>query len=454
MIEMTIKNIAMSIKGTMNDVAKQVQNKSIKGVSIDTRTIESENLFVPFIGENVDGHRFIDMAFEKGASLSLTEREDDLNLAHPVILVENGLNALQQLAKAYLKIVNPVVIGITGSNGKTTTKDMIECLLQPYYKVQKTIGNFNNEIGLPLTILQLEHDSQISILEMGMDQMGDIDFLSRLTSPNIAVLTNVGESHIEKLGSREAIARGKYEIVNGLKPEGTFIYSGDYPLLNELIKHNPPHHAVSIGSSSENDYIISKVIQTKSGTRFNMTGVESEIHIPQLGLHNAQNAALALQVAATLDIPPDKAHHHFSDLKVTDMRMSQSRLESGALLINDAYNASVSSMKSALHSVVNIKADKRIVVLADILELGDYTEELHREVGAYINTLGSDITMVITYGERARFIRDAITHDRKQHIEDIDTIVEFLKEYLDESTVLLLKGSRGMKLEQIAEKLV
>ncbi len=454
MIEMTFKNIATNIKGTMNDAAKKAQHTMIKGVSIDTRTISSDNLFIPFVGENVDGHKFIDMAFRLGASLSLTERPGDLERPQPVILVENGLVALQQLAETYLNIVKPKVVGITGSNGKATTKNMIECLLKPYFKVQKTIGNFNNEIGLPLTLLQLNPDTEVSILEMGMDQTGDIDFLSKLTSPDIAVLTNVGESHIEKLGSREAIALGKYEIVNGLEPDGTFIYSGDYPLLNELVKGDTPFQKISAGIEAHNDFIITDIVQTESGTEFNVSGVESSIHIPQLGLHNAQNAALALQVAAVLDIPPDKAHHHFSDLKVTDMRMSQSRLQNGALLINDAYNASVSSMKSALDSIVNIEANARIVVLADILELGDYTEELHQQVGAHINALGDDISMVITHGARARYIYDAISHERKQHIDDIETIVKCLKSSLNDRTVLLLKGSRGMKLEQIAEKLV
>lgn len=454
MIEMTFENIAKSIKGTMNDAAKKAQHTMIKGVSIDTRTISSGNLFIPFVGENVDGHRFIDKAFHLGAALSLTERQGDLELLQPVILVENGLVALQQLAETYLHIVNPKVVGITGSNGKTTTKDMIECLLKPYFKVQKTLGNFNNEIGLPLTLLQLNRDTEVSILEMGMDQTGDIDFLSKLTSPNIAVLTNVGESHIEKLGSREAIARGKYEIVNGLEPDGTFIYSGDYPLLNELIKSDTPYKKVSAGIEAHNDFIITDIVQTDSGTEFSMSGVESPIHIPQLGLHNAKNAALALQVAAAFGILPNEVHHHFKDLKVTDMRMAQTRLSNGALLINDAYNASVSSMKSALDSIVNIEANARIVVLADILELGDYTEELHQQVGAHINMLGDDISMVITHGRRARYIYDAVAHERKQHIDDVDAIAEYLKHSLNDRTVLLLKGSRGMKLEKIAEKLV
>lgn len=454
MIEMTFEKLAHSIDGVMNDAAKNEQHQTIKGVSIDTRTIQAENLFVPFAGENVDGHRFINMAFQKRASLSLSERKEDLQLPHPVILVDNGLVALQKLAGTYLKIVNPTVVGITGSNGKTTTKDMIECLLRPYFKVQKTIGNFNNEIGLPLTLLQLEHDTEVSILEMGMDQIGDIDFLSRLTSPDIAVLTNVGESHIEKIGSREAIARGKFEIVNGLKSGGTFIYSGDYPLLNELIPEHTEYKTVSAGSGAHNDVIISDIVQTESGTRFHMSGVAPAIHIPQLGLHNAQNAALAMQVAAAFDLSPDKVHHHFENLKVTDMRMAQSRLSSGALLINDAYNASVSSMKSALHSVVNIEAERRIVVLADILELGEYTEELHQQVGMYIDTLSSQLTEVITHGARAHFIHDAINNVPKIHIDDIDDIVHHLKDSLNESTVLLIKGSRGMKLEQIAEKLV
>lgn len=453
MIEMTLENVAKSVNGTLNKAAERQALEMIKGVSIDTRTIQAGNLFIPFLGEHVDGHKFIDMAFDKKASASLSEHHEDLERDVPIILVEDGLIALQKLSQVYLNEVNPKVVAITGSNGKTTTKDMIECVLTPYFKVQKTIGNFNNEIGLPLTILQLNKDTEVSILEMGMDQTGDVDFLSQLTEPSVAVITNVGESHIEKLGSREAIARGKFEIVNGLKKDGTFIYNGDYPRLNELIDHAAPYKQMNAGTADTNDFVVSNVKQTSEGTSFSMTGITEEIHIPQLGAHNAQNAALALLVAQTLGISLDEAQKHFANLKVTDMRMQQMTLASGALLINDSYNASVSSMNSSLDSIATIDSDRRIVVLADILELGSYTEELHKQVGAHINTLGHSISEVITFGDRAKYIHDTVEQTRKHHMRSIEEIVSHLQGKLGDSTVILLKGSRGMQLERIIEML-
>lgn len=453
MIEMTLENVAKSVGGTLNKAAKELAESTINGVSIDTRSIQKGNLFIPFLGENVDGHKFINMAFDKNASASLSEHQEDLNRDVPIIHVENGLAALQHLAATYLNEVDPKVIAITGSNGKTTTKDMIECVLTPYFKVQKTLGNFNNEIGLPLTILQLKKDTEISILEMGMDQTGDIDFLSKLTHPDIAVITNVGESHIEKLGSREAIACGKFEIVNGLNSDGIFIYNGDYPRLNELIDHSAPYKQMSAGTTDLNDFVVSNVKQTSQGTSFTMTGIDGEIQIPQLGAHNAQNAALALLVAHSLGIALDDAHGHFANLKVTDMRMQQMTLQSGTLLINDSYNASVSSMNSALDSIAKIDGDKRIVILADILELGRYTEELHKQVGAHINALGDAITEVITYGDRAKYIHDEVKNMNKQHMSSIEEIVSHLQGKLDDRTIILFKGSRGMQLERIIETL-
>src|SRR5699024_3101043 len=281
----------------------------------------------------------------------------------PMIHVENGLTSLQMIAERYLKLVNPKVIAITGSNGKTTTKDMVECLLADDYDVKKTIGNYNNEIGLPLTILELDRETEISILEMGMDQKGDINFLSRLTKPDIAIITNVGESHIEKLGSREKIAEATFEIIDGLKDDGVLIYSKDYPLLNDLtygVKH-PPFEIQTAGTSADNDFQISNIIQTDTGTSFEIS--DFKVNIPQLGTHNAMNAALSLLAVRALGEDMEKSSRKFKQLQVSSMRMEQSVHQSGALIINDAYNASPSSMKSAINTVSEMDYSRKILVL-------------------------------------------------------------------------------------------
>lgn len=451
MIEVTIEQIAEFCSGTLNEAAQNIKGEKIDGVSIDTRTIEKNNLFVPFLGENVDGHRFLDDAFEKGAALSLTEHEISAEDSRPLIKVEDGLLALQQIAKAYLDLVSPKVIAITGSNGKTTTKDMVECLLAPHYKVKKTIGNYNNEIGLPLTILQLDHDTDISILEMGMDSKGDIDYLSRMTTPDIAIITNVGESHIEKLGSRENIAAAKYEIANGLKEAGTFIYSRDYPLLEKIVDRDVDYTIRTGGMDRANDLQITNVEQTGAGTVFNITDVKSPIEIPQLGTHNSANAALALLAAEALGLEISAIKNQFRDLEVTDMRMQQVYHASGAMFINDAYNASPSSMKSAINTVGNMDYDFKVLVLADILELGTYRKELHESVGEYINASESEFDLLMTYGRAAKMIHDTVHNTDKLHFDSLEALSRALKPRLDGHTVVLLKGSRGMAVERVIE---
>ncbi|WP_017549587.1 UDP-N-acetylmuramoyl-tripeptide--D-alanyl-D-alanine ligase [Salinicoccus carnicancri] len=453
MIEVTIGEIAEFCNGKPNKAAEAIKNEKVKGVSIDTRTIEKGNLFIPFLGENADGHRFIDDAFGKGASLSLTEHEIDEGDPRPLIRVEDGLDALQTIAREHLHTVEPKVIAITGSNGKTTTKDMLECLLAPHYRVQKTIGNYNNEIGLPLTILQLDVNTEISILEMGMDAPGDIDFLSKMTVPDVAIITNVGESHIEKLGSRENIAAAKYEIVNGLKHSGTFIYSRDYPLLEQTVDRKADYTIRTGGIDMANDVQISHVEQTSDGTSFNVSCIDEAIEIPQLGAHNASNATLALLAAEVLGLDMAEVKGHFKSLQVTDMRMQRVKHSTGALIINDAYNASPSSMKGAIDTVGSMRNGFKILVLADILELGTYSRELHESIGGHIDESPHEFDLVLTYGDGARIIHDTVAGTKKAHFDSLEALAGALAGHLGPDTVILLKGSRGMAVERVIDHL-
>lgn len=448
MIEATIEQIAIFCGGVMNDRAEAVKNTLIKGVSIDTRTLERGNVFVPFKGEHADGHKFIETAFSKGAGVTLSEHDAD-NMDYPAIHVTDGLSALQNLAQEYLKTVKPAVIAVTGSNGKTTTKDMLECVLSIKYKVQKTPGNFNNEIGMPLTILQLDKDTEISILEMGMDKMGDINFLSRMAEPDIAVITSVGESHIEMLGSRENIAKAKYEIVDYLKDNGTFIYSRDYPLLDEIVKKDTAYDIQTAGLLEANQYTIGSVTEDEQGTHFIFKDVQFDI--PQLGIHNALNASLAVLAGEKLGVSLKEAQGNLSGLRVTSMRMERIMHESGTLIVNDAYNASKASMISAVDTVGRMAHKTKILVLADILELGDYKQELHEDVAYFINEGKYQFTKIYTFGDGAGYIHDALTSEDKEHIPSIDELRDKVQAHFNEDTVILLKGSRGMAVERVID---
>lgn len=448
MIKATIEQIAKFAGGTMNSRAAEIKTNVIKGVSIDTRTIEEGNVFIPFKGENADGHRFIDMAFSKGAGVTLSERDEE-NADYPVIHVADGLEALQNIAEAYLKIVDPAVIAVTGSNGKTTTKDMLECVLSSKFKVQKTQGNFNNEIGMPLTILQLEEDTEISILEMGMDRMGDINFLSRMAEPDVAVITNVGESHIEMLGSRENIARAKYEIVDHLKGDGTFIYSKDYPLLEAIVQKDTAYDIHTAGMLDSNDCTISKVTEDDNGTHFTFKNVQFDI--PQLGIHNALNASLAVMAGEALGVSPKEAAENLAQLEVTSMRMERVTHPSGTLIVNDAYNASKASMISAVDTVGRMSHKSKILVLADILELGDYKQELHEDVAHFINEGKYQFTKIYTFGDGAEYIHNVLTAEEKEHTSSMEELKTKVQQHFNEDTVILLKGSRGMAVERVID---
>lgn len=446
MIKITIEQISNFCGGTMNARAELIKDTFIQGVSIDTRTLETGNLFVPFNGEHVDGHRFIDMAFNKGAVLTLSEQpltESD----YPVIHVKNGLTALQNIARQYLRIVSPKVIGITGSNGKTTTKDMLECILSTKFKVQKTQGNFNNEIGLPLTILQLEEDTEISILEMGMDRIGDINFLSELALPDIAIITSVGESHIEALGSRENIAKAKYEIVDYLKDDGTFIYSKDYPLLDDVVDTHVKYEIQTAGRISSNQHRVQNVTEDDAGTHFTLR--DTHIDIPQLGSHNALNATLAIIAGETLGVDVNTAKENLKNLAVAKMRMERVNHLSGALIVNDAYNASRASMISAVETIGRMDYDDKVLVLGDILELGSYEQELHEDVARFINEADYEFTKIYTFGKGAKYIHDYLTTTEKVHVDTIESLSAKVQTHFKKDTVILLKGSRGMALERV-----
>lgn len=420
----------------------------IAGVSIDSRNIHEDVLFIPFKGEHVDGHKYVADAIGKGAHAALWQRDageapQDL----PVVVVEDTLTALQQLSKAYLKEVAPKVIAVTGSNGKTTTKDMIEAVLAPHFKVKKTQGNYNNEIGLPLTLCQLDEDTEISILEMGMSGFGEISLLSHIAEPHIAAITNIGESHMRDLGSREGIAKAKYEITDGLN--GPLFYDGDEALLKPLVKNNKDAHR--IGFNKDNEYYIHEMITEDKHVQFKVNG--DTYIVPTLGSHNARNATIAIAIGRYLGLTSEQINHNLQQLKLTGMRMEQLKGRNGAMLINDAYNASPTSMKAAIDTVSQMDSEVKIIVFGDVLELGEDEVMYHEQVGAYLK--GKHIDYVFTTGDAARHISTAAkAYTTVQHFDTKEALTNHLNGMLNARTSVLFKASRGMKLETIINELL
>lgn len=371
-----------------------------------------------------------------------------------VILVDDTLEALQTLAKAYLKELGTRVIGVTGSNGKTTTKDMLHAVLSTQYRVHKTAGNFNNHIGLPLTVLAMPEDTEIAVLEMGMSARGEIDFLSRLAEPEAAVITNIGESHMQDLGSREGIAEAKLEIINGLREDGVLFYFGDEPLLREKAY---TCRTTTYGAGADNDLRLKEIKQAEEGTYFNIDGIDRSFFIPVLGRHNVMNAMAAYAAGIYFGITPENAALGLSRLKVTGMRLELVKTENGISIVNDAYNASPTSMKAAVELIETMKGyRKKMLVLGDMLELGDEEKAFHEECGAAINP--AEIDHVFTYGTLGAFIADGarrhFEEGRVSHYLDKKELLCAIQEKTASGDLLLFKASRGMKLEEIVKDLL
>ena len=457
MINRTLKQIHEMIGG-LNQI-REWESVTIAGVSIDSRKVTDGNLFVPLLGEQVDGHRYVEKAMNQGAAASLWQQ----NVPNPpkdvpIILVEDTEVALQELARSYRQQLNVKVIGVTGSNGKTTTKDMTAALLATTYKVHKTSGNYNNHLGLPLTILSIQEDTDVAVLEMGMSSRGEIEFLSKLACPDIAIITNIGESHLLDLGSRDEIANAKLEIIEGLADKGTLIYYGDEPLLRNKVGDSLKSlHVLSFGRSNTNDIYATSIQQGTNYTSYTIAGIlEGSYEIPVLGNHNVMNALAAMLVAKELQVDQAKIQEGLASIRLTNMRMEMVEGADGEKIINDAYNASPTSMMAAIELMEGMSGfNHKILVLGDMLELGLQERDFHLKIGEQISN--EKIEKVYTYGPLAENIaigaRKTFASDNVLSFQDKQTLIEELKKQIEPNDLILVKASRGMRLEEVVQAL-
>jgi len=425
-------------------------------VSTDSRKKMNRALFVPIIGENFDGHDYVLQAVEQGAAAVLWDKKKELPAElpedFPVYFTDNTITALQQVAEKYRMEIDPLVIGITGSNGKTTTKDMVRAVVETTYRTHYTKGNLNNHIGLPLTILSMKRDTEVLVLEMGMNQFGEIDILSRLAKPDYAIITNIGESHIEFLGSRKGIAKAKLEILHGLHENGQIIIDGDEKLLAKLHEQN---NVITCGYHNTNNKVIEIISMEYNRTDFKI-GSSALYTIPLLGRHHVHNASFAISLGELLKISQENIQQALKKLSRTSMRFEMLKGANGVSIINDAYNASPTSMKAAIEVVKQMDGfHHKILVLGDILELGAHAEEMHRSIAESITV---PITAVFTYGDQAGFISESVVTDNgdiyTRHFTSKEALIQELKNYLQENALLLFKASRGLQFEKLIEELL
>lgn len=429
------------------------------GINTDSRSIKPGELFVALKGENFDGHSYCVKAVEMGAvGVVISQPVEGLPKGCRVFRVENTLTAYQLLAREYRRqFKNLTVFAITGSNGKTSTKDLLAACLSSKYRVVKTQGNFNNEIGLPKTLLSIQPDTDIAVVEMGMRGLGQIEALCKVAEPDSGLITNVGETHMELLGSMENIGIAKSEIVEELPETGFAVLNGDNKYVVKAAAKTKAK-VVFYGLSSECDLQGSQIVTSAAGTTFKCTvkatGEEQLIKLPLIGEHNVYNALAAISGASCYGVSLEQCAQALEGVVLTGKR--QELVELGALtFINDAYNASPASMEAAMKTLAEAKkarpGAKAIAVLADMLELGQVSQEAHRRVGQW--ALENGVDLVLTYGQEAALITEAVLkgQGKAQHFPSREAAAQALKQLVQKGDVVLLKGSHSMGVDKVLE---
>lgn len=437
-----------------NDVT-QFENVVLRNAEFDSRLIESGDLFVPLKGAR-DGHDFIATAFAQGAAATLSERPV---AEGPYILVDDVLKAFQCLAKYYLEKMQVDVLAVTGSNGKTTTKDMLAQLLATSYKTYKTQGNYNNEIGLPYTVLHMPEDTEKLVLEMGQDHLGDIHLLSELAKPKTGIVTLVGEAHLEFFGSRAEIAQGKMQIADGLRKDGLLIVPAD-KIVNEFL----PADCKLVRFGPDADIFLTRLEERKDSLSFECNFLEQRIDLPVTGKYNATNAMIAAYAALQEGVSEADIAQAFSELELTRNRTEWKKAANGADILSDVYNANPTAMRLILETFSTIPANpggRKLAVLADMKELGADSKSMH---GSMITSLNPEIvTDLFLYGQDMEALYDYakeiyppgkvhyfIKNDEKDQFEQLTKAV---RENLTTADQILLKGSNSMNLAKLVEDL-
>ncbi|MGL4569731.1 MAG: UDP-N-acetylmuramoyl-tripeptide--D-alanyl-D-alanine ligase [Clostridium sp.] len=438
------------LKYSNGEIIVDNENKNFNKLSTDTRKIEKDNIFLALKGENFNGNKYVKEAFAKGASIVIVDEVlfDENEIDGIVIKVNDGKSALLSIAKGYREKLGLKVVGITGSTGKTSTKDLVSAFLSGKYKVFKTKGNFNNEIGLPLMVLELDSTIDVAVLEMGMSDFNEIHNLVNCARPDIAMITNIGVSHIENLKTRENILKAKMEITDYFNESNTLVINAEDDMLQTLGQKE--YEIVKIGYNHNCDYYASNVILTKETTSFDLN-YNDKVHritLNMVGAHNVLNALLGIGVSFKMGLTVEEIVKGLNNLEATSMRLEFIEGD-GIEIINDCYNASPDSMKAAL-DVLSDREGRKIAILGTMRELGDESKRCHREVSEYASKKAD---MLISCGE---FIDDFKEGFEKEEIKLYNTkvnLINDLESIIKPGDVILIKASRGEKFEEIVEGL-
>jgi UDP-N-acetylmuramoyl-tripeptide--D-alanyl-D-alanine ligase len=451
----------LSIEEILNAIEGKIYTKgkyhNYSSITTDTRKLETNSIFIALKGDNFNGNDYVTEGVNKGAIICIVDEikfdASDIGDRATVIVVSDTRKALKDLAKYYRSKLDIKIIGVTGSTGKTSTKDIIAAVLGKSFKVFKTKGNFNNEIGLPLMILSIDESYEVAVLEMGMNNLEEIHRLAQIARPDIAVITNIGVSHIENLKSRENILRAKLEITDFFEKQNTLIVNGDNDLLSGINSEN--FKIIKVGTNEDHEYHAENILLREDSIDFevidNIASSKYKIHVPAVGRHNVLNSLLAVACGRLMGMDCNEIAEGILAIEATSRRLDIFRTDKYTI-IDDSYNASPDSVKAAIEVLSQMVGERKIAVLGTMKELGDIASQAHKEVAIYAKD--KSIDLLLTCGEYNDEYKEGFGKT-ENHIgfTKNEDIVEYLKGELCSDDVLLIKASRSMRFETIVEEL-
>lgn len=455
-VKMNVEEILNATRGKLliGDLKEDCEN-----FCTDTRKILENDVYVGLKGENFNGNEYYEEALKKGAKVAIVsgieipKEKLEQYKDKTIIEVDDSLIAFGKIAEYKRSLYDIPVIQVTGSVGKTSTRDIIANVIRTKYETLQTEGNLNNHIGLPTTILKLK-DHEALVVESGMNHLGEISYLGKITKPTIAVITNVGTAHIGLLGSRENILKAKLEILENLKPEGTIVINNDNDMLNKWAKEDKVYKKYTFGIDEKSDVMAYNIKIGNNSSTYNVkiNNEEYTVNVPISGRHFVYNSLCAIAVGNLLGISPENIIKGIETFSLTKNRMEVVKIKDNVTVINDAYNASYDSMKPALEYLSELPANRKIAVLGDMFELGEFSEEIHRKVGIEVVTHKIDI--LVTVGKLAKYIAEEAKYLRMPEeniisLETTEEASEYLNKILQKDDAVLLKAAHGMHFSEI-----
>ncbi len=456
-------NVEDIIKATNGKLLIGKLEETCENFCTDTRKIQKDDVYIGLKGKNFDGNEYYKEALEKGAKVAIIsgikipKEELDQFKNKTIIEVKDSLEAFGNIAAYKREQYNIPVVQITGSVGKTSTRDIVANVVRTQYKTLQTEGNQNNAVGLPCTLLKLK-DHEAVVVESGMNHLGEIRYLGKIAKPTVAVITNIGTAHIGFLGSRENILKAKLEILENLKPDGYVVINNDNDMLNKWAKEDNKYKKYTFGIDQESDVMAYNIQINENNSTYNVkiNNKEYIVKVPVSGKHFVYNSLCAIAVGNLLNIEPENIIKGIASFTLTKNRMEIDKIKDNITIINDAYNASYDSMKVAIEYLQELPGNRKIAVLGDMFELGKFAEEIHRKVGIEVFTHKIDV--LVTVGKLAKYIADEVKYlgmpeENVVVLDTTDEAIEYLNKNLQKDDVVLLKAAHGMNFLKIFNEL-